>query len=744
MFKFHRVLVLVAAASTAFTEPAAAQGPLTTAFTYQGELRQGGSPADGLFDMRFRLYDALASGTPQGGVVCVDNVAVNGGTFTVMLDFGSQYNGQRRFVEIEVRADSGEDCGVGSGYILLAPRQELTAVPHALYALGTSAAANASQLNGQAASFYTNASNLSSGTLSAARLPMPLSIAGSPLGGGTQEVFSVQNNAAFGVGIKSTAPTIGLMSTSTATTGFTHGGQFFSASSDGTALLAHATSTTGANIGISAKTSSTDGVAIAAEGGSIAIIGNAASPQGVGVYGLAPMHALFGQAYNPGGRGIETMAPADGYAGYFNGRGYFSDKVGMGTTSPVSGLHVVRNWDGEEGALRIEGDRPSMRLTGGAAAGSQSWLMHVGSDGPGNLGFHLRTGPTAWAPIMTLTPDGNIGIGTNGPGRALHVSDNDLFTARFANGHSTAAVVEFQNTTSSAVWEYGVAGSSPPFPGQSVPFAVLPGSMYIYKQGQARPGLSIDPGGTVRAYSVNAVSLHAGTIPWTDAVALSGRGNTHGVFASTPSSISTAYAVYGVTGAFSSPWAVYADGKFGASGTKSFRIDHPADPKNKFLLHYSAESPEVINFYSGTVALDAKGEAEVQLPSYFASINRDPRYSLTAVGAPMPNLHVSWEIDAASLEVGARVQSGDAIPVCWFRIGGGAAGAKVSWEVKAVRNDRWVREYGAPVEQDKGDDRGSYQRPELYGESNDMLPASHPNHPNHPLAQQSAVQPIAD
>ena len=58
------------------------------------------------------------------------------------------------------------------------------------------------------------------------------------------------------------------------------------------------------------------------------------------------------------------------------------------------------------------------------------------------------------------------------------------------------------------------------------------------------------------------------------------------------------------------------------------------------------------------------------------------------------------------------------------------AGAKVSWEVKGVRNDRWMRQNGAPVEEDKGADRGSYQRPELYGASSDMLPTSHPLHPD--------------
>jgi hypothetical protein len=69
---------------------------------------------------------------------------------------------------------------------------------------------------------------------------------------------------------------------------------------------------------------------------------------------------------------------------------------------------------------------------------------------------------------------------------------------------------------------------------------------------------------------------------------------------------------------------------------------------------------------------------------------------------------------------------------------GGASGAKVSWEVKAVRNDRWVRQNGAPVEPEKpAQEKGAYQRPELYGATSTRLPD---NHPNHPLATQHAAQ----
>jgi hypothetical protein len=205
-------------------------------------------------------------------------------------------------------------------------------------------------------------------------------------------------------------------------------------------------------------------------------------------------------------------------------------------------------------------------------------------------------------------------------------------------------------------------------------------------------------------------------------------GTAHGVFGQSKSNSGTG--VYGIATALSgntygvygqsdstTGWGVWAQGRLGASGTKAFRIDHPDDPENKFLLHYSAESPEVINFYSGKVILDSAGQAVVELPRYFGAVNKDPRYTLTAVGAPMPLLHVAEEVDERDLAAGEAAAPGEPVPLCWFRIAGGVPEGKVSWRVEAVRNDRWMRANGAPVETEKqGLEKGTYQHPELYGQ----------------------------
>jgi hypothetical protein len=84
-------------------------------------------------------------------------------------------------------------------------------------------------------------------------------------------------------------------------------------------------------------------------------------------------------------------------------------------------------------------------------------------------------------------------------------------------------------------------------------------------------------------------------------------------------------------------------------------------------------------------------------------------------------LHVAEEIDEAALSAGAKAGPGEAAPTCSFRIAGGVPGAKVSWRVEALRNDKWVQMRGAPVEVEKQDlEKGTYQHPELYGQPPEM------------------------
>jgi hypothetical protein len=107
----------------------------STAFTYQGRLKNGSQLATGLHDFRFRLFSTASGGSQVGDTQCADNVLVTEGLFATTVDFGQQFaSPNQRFLEIEVRVDSGLDCADTTGYSLLSVRQPLTAAPLASHA----------------------------------------------------------------------------------------------------------------------------------------------------------------------------------------------------------------------------------------------------------------------------------------------------------------------------------------------------------------------------------------------------------------------------------------------------------------------------------------------------------------------------------------------------------------------------------------------------------------------------------
>ena len=135
------------------------------------------------------------------------------------------------------------------------------------------------------------------------------------------------------------------------------------------------------------------------------------------------------------------------------------------------------------------------------------------------------------------------------------------------------------------------------------------------------------------------------------------------------------------------------------TGVKNFKIDHPLDPKNKYLLHTCVESSEMKNVYDGIAQLDEDGAAWVDLPKWFEALNGDFRYQLTAVGGAAPNLHVAAEIYENR-----------------FKIAGGERGMKVCWQVTGARKDPWAAANPFEVEQEKPErDQGRYLQPDLYG-----------------------------
>ena len=126
------------------------------------------------------------------------------------------------------------------------------------------------------------------------------------------------------------------------------------------------------------------------------------------------------------------------------------------------------------------------------------------------------------------------------------------------------------------------------------------------------------------------------------------------------------------------------------------------------------------NVYDGVVALNEKGEAEIDLPDWFGALNKDYRYQLTAIGAPGPNLYIAKEILESSEDYIDTITNNNNNNKSIFKIAGGTSGMKVSWQVTGIRKDPWANVHRVQVEEDKPDkERGYYIYPDLYGQPAD-------------------------
>src|SRR5262245_57845789 len=161
----------------------------TTAFTYQGKLADNGAPANGNYDLNFRLYNEYGEKFPRE--VSKPGVHVVNGLFSVNLDFTSApftdstaFRGVQRWLEIDVAQG-------GAAPVTLTPWTEITPAPRAISAQTAGSLtgplpsgqlsgtySSAVSLNNPANSFSGNgagltglaANNMSSGTLADARL----------------------------------------------------------------------------------------------------------------------------------------------------------------------------------------------------------------------------------------------------------------------------------------------------------------------------------------------------------------------------------------------------------------------------------------------------------------------------------------------------------------------------------------------------------------------------------------------
>ena len=441
----------------------------------------------------------------------------------------------------------------------------------------------------------------------------------------------------------------------------------------------------------------TDGQTSASQVGTTASTGRtgptASAKPAPGAHGDAALSSTNQSLASVGGRGttnyipIWTSSTTLGNSAFFQTGG----KVGLGTTAPGAKLEAV-------GGTGVGLRGSTTGINGGAVVGNAT------ASSGGTTGVRGDSASTRGAGVVgdaSATSGSTIGVlGEVASPNGIAGIFNNTVGGKILSGQNKGVEVFSVANSKSAPGVSTVGFNAPSGSG-------LPGTDAIHAAGGCGDYLSMSgpEGGNGMVVTGGASFLSGGS----GIIAVGGyscHGPGPGVVASANygEGVSDAIDAFaregseeGIAGCFTG--CVNVSGNLAVSGTKSFRIDYPLDPLNKYLYHAALESSEVLNLYTGNAVLDANGEAAVQLPEWFEALNRDFRYHLTAIGAPAPNLHIAQEIQNRS-----------------FRIGGGAPGMKVSWQVTAVRQDAWEKQHPMPVVVEKAQrERGYYLNPELFG-----------------------------
>jgi hypothetical protein len=415
----------------------------------------------------------------------------------------------------------------------------------------------------------------------------------------------------------------------------------------------------------------------------VCVIGNATGPNGRGVtgqaagtggsaiagYGLAPgtdVNGVYGESQVSSGRGVKGIATAAGGEGV------------RGESILSHGVHGVCIGQDHDQVAAVYGEATPFVGTGPQRPGHGVWGK---SDGTGVFGIGYNGvqgestagGPFGFGVFGSNSSSGagvagtsQFGVGVKGNGATGVAGDSSDGTG--VRGHSASSI--------------GVAGASDAATGNGLLGSVGSPVLSAATNGVGAVGVSTLNDG-VRGESTSA-----------------GSAGVHGRFFAA----GAGYGVYGTAPSGPGRYAGYFAGDAQVTGTLSkgagtFKIDHPQDPANKYLVHSFVESPEMKNVYDGVVFCDMNGEAVVEMPSYFEALNRTFRYQLTPIGASAPNLFIADEVGNGR-----------------FRIAGGLPGLKVSWQVTGVRQDAFAEANPIVVEPEKtADDRGLYLHPELFG-----------------------------
>lgn len=128
-----------------------------------------------------------------------------------------------------------------------------------------------------------------------------------------------------------------------------------------------------------------------------------------------------------------------------------------------------------------------------------------------------------------------------------------------------------------------------------------------------------------------------------------------------------------------------------------FKIDHPADPENKYLNHEFVESDRAKNIYDGELTFDKDGKATVEMPAWYNHVSANGRLMVMPQETFMPLAT-------------KKISEGK------WEVSGGTPGGKADYFLVATRSDKWAVENHPGVEIEKpADKKGFFLHPELHG-----------------------------
>lgn len=692
-------------------------------FNYQGVIRNAaGVPwSNRAIGLRLTLHDAPVMGTvlyQETFTVTTNNfglynVAVGSGTpvspFTASDWTNLNWGAGSRYLQVDV------DSSGGANYTTMGSSQ-LLSVPYALYS---------GQTAGGPGTVVTDATLSGSGsTANPLKIAQQGATAGQILQWNGTTWHPVTAGAGTMTSLTATAPLTGGTITTSGSIGLATSGVTTGTYGTGTVIPqitvdAYGRVTSAANIPITdtgTVTSITAGTGLL--GGTITSSGTISMPNvgSAGTYGSGTnVPVITTDAQGRVTSVINTPITVAGSGTVTN----------INTTAPITGGPITTT-----GTLALA----TVTVTP-ATYGSATAIPKITTDAYGRIigmttasvtpGFS-STGTTNYIPMFTsATSVGNsvmyqdpslsyIGINTTSPVHPLDVTSTASGIAVFnvsASSADTIANIESTNLTPPSLAVLtgiysggGTFSSSTGIYGESLPDIFTAIGTGVAGNGGTTgtlgTGQNMDATSGVQTVGVYGQSYAdcdygVGTVGWANAYFF-GANYNYGVYGTTDGS--------GLTEDFAGKFV----GDVDITGTltalvKSFKIDDPLDPANKYLYHGCVESNEMMNIYTGNVTTDASGSATVTLPSYFEALNKDFRYQLTVVGT------------FAQAIIGEKINHNK------FVIKTNQPNVEVSWQVTAVRHDPYANAHPIVAEVDKPAKlKGKYLAAKEYGKSKDL------------------------